>query len=137
MESDVILYPILAHTLLVAAMYVVLAIRKAAAVKAGLVDRKAAALDNHAWPAEVRKVTNNITNNFESPVLFYGVVFTTYLLGAAGSLAVGLSIAYVVLRYIHSYIHIGSNYVPHRLRIFSLSLLVILALAVQTAMAVT
>jgi len=137
MESNVILYPILAHTLLVAAMYIVLAMRKAEAIKAGIVDRKAVALDNRAWPAEVLKVSNNITNNFESPVLFYGVVFTTYLLGAAGSLAVGLSIAYVVLRYIHSYIHIGSNYVPHRLRIFSLSLLVILALAAQTAMAVT
>ena len=97
MGGNVVLYPILAHILLVAALYIVLAIRKAAAVKAGLVDRKAAALDNHAWPAEVLKVSNNIANNFESPVLFYGVVFTTYLLGAAGVLATGLSIAYVAL----------------------------------------
>lgn len=134
MDSNLILYPILLHIILLCLLYILLAVRKSAAVKSGNVDLKVTALNNHAWPAAVLKVRNNIANNFESPVLFYGAVVATYLLGQAGNLAVTLSFAYIVLRYVHSYIHTGSNYVPHRMQVFALSLLVLLALVIQTVL---
>ena len=37
-----------------------------------------------------------------------------------------LAWAYVALRYIHSYIHADSNYVPYRMRVFVRSIVVLL-----------
>ncbi len=39
------------------------------------------ALDNDAWPDEVRKVSNNIRKQFQVPVLFYVLVLALYVLG--------------------------------------------------------
>jgi len=55
------------------------------------------------------------------------------LVGAVNSFAIGLSVIYVVFRYIHAYVHVGTNYVPHRLRAFALSLFVLLLLLIQTS----
>lgn len=131
MNEIYLVLPILAHVVLVIALYIVLAVRKAAAVRAGGVDLKRTALDNKAWPEAVVKVSNNIDNNFESPMLFYGVCLVSAVLGVANSFAIACSIGYVMVRYAHSFVHIRSNYVPLRLRLFVLSLLMILALLVN------
>jgi len=119
MKSLSILYPVLAHIVLVLGLYILLGIRKSAAVKSKSVDLKEASLNNKAWPTGVVQVSNNIDNQFESPLLFYVVCIITLL-----------AWLFVALRYIHSYIHIGSNYVPYRLRTFVVSLLIILALLI-------
>lgn len=131
MADNMILLPILAHIFLVVALYILLGVRKSAAVKAGGVDRKATALNNKAWPESVVRVSNNIDNNFEAPMLFYGVCIVSFLVGATGTFAMACAFGYVALRYIHSYVHISSNYVPVRLSIFALSLLTILAMAIN------
>ena len=71
MNGTEILFPVLANILLVIIMFFVLGARKGAAVKAGLVSRDDTALDNKAWNDEVVKVSNNIANQFETPILFY------------------------------------------------------------------
>jgi len=131
-SSAQVLYPILLHIVMVCALYILLAKRKAEAVRAGGVDLKATAIDNSAWPRPVRLVSNNIANNFESPVLFYGACIATFLLGAAGTFAVVLSYLFFVTRVVHSYVHVNSNYVPVRMRLFIVSLLCILLMAIQT-----
>ena len=131
MNEVYLVLPILAHVLLVASLYIILAVRKAAAVKAGGVDIKKTALNNKAWPDSVVKVSNNIDNNFEAPVLYYGVCLVSFVLGVTNNFAIICSIAYVALRYVHSFVHIGSNFVPARLSLFVLSLVMILAMLVN------
>ena len=125
-----ILYPVLVHIVLVLGLYIVLGIRKSAAIKSKSVDLKETSLNNKAWPTGVVQVSNNIDNQFESPLLFYVVCIITYLAEASTAISILLAWLYVALRYFHSYIHIGSNYVPYRLKIFVVSLLIILALLI-------
>jgi len=132
MDGIAILYPLLAHILLVVSLYFLLIIRKSKAIKAKTVDFKKTALNNKAWPEDVVQVSNNLDNQFESPLVFYGLCIITVLVGAVNSFAIGLSVAYVVFRYIHAYVHVGTNYVPHRLRAFALSLFTLLLLLIQT-----
>ena len=125
-----ILYPILVHIVLVLGLYIVLGIRKSAEIKSKSVDLKETSLNNKAWPTGVVQVSNNIDNQFESPLLFYVVCIITYLAEASTSISILLAWLYVALRYFHSYVHIGSNFVPYRLKIFVVSLLIILALLI-------
>lgn len=132
MKEISILYPVLAHIVLVLGLYILLGLRKASAVKSKSVDLKEASLNNQAWPPNVIQVSNNIANQFESPILFYALCFITYMADASNILAISLAWIYVVLRYLHSYVHIGSNFVPYRLRAFALSLVTTLVLLIQT-----
>lgn len=129
MDSSLILWPVLAQIILTIVMYILLGVRKARAVKARLVDIKEAALNNKAWPADVVKVSNNIANQFETPILFYVLCILLYVIGGVGVTAVALAWAYVLSRYAHAVVHVGSNHVLTRFRIFLFSIVVLFAMA--------
>jgi len=133
MSSSHIFWPVLAQVFLTLIMFIVLGVRKAKAVKAGQVNRQQAALDNRVWPEDVVKVSNNIANQFEAPVLFYVLCLVIYSIGAAGTAAVVLAWLFALSRYAHAYVHVGSNYVPMRLRLFLLGCLVLLAMLILAA----
>lgn len=130
MGSSQIFWPVLAQVFLTIAMYLVLGARKAKAVKAGLVNRQEAALDNRVWPDDVRKVSNNIANQFESPILFYVLCLVLFSVNAAGSLAVALAWAWALSRYAHAWVHVTSNHVPLRLGFFLFGVVMLLAMLV-------
>lgn len=128
MSSSHIFWPVLAQVFLTLIMFVVLGVRKAKAVKAGKVNRQQAALDNRVWSEEVVKVSNNIANQFEAPVLFYALCFVIYSINAADTVAIVLAWLFVLSRFGHAYVHVGSNYVPMRLRLFLIGAVVLLAM---------
>lgn len=128
MNAALIFWPVLAQIALTLAVYIILARRKAAAVRAHAVDLGRIALDNRAWPEAVVKVSNNLANQFEAPVLFYALSLLLHAIDGVTPLALGLAWLYVALRLLHAGIHIGSNHVPHRMRVFVLSVAVLLAL---------
>jgi hypothetical protein len=78
-------------------------------------------------PEEVAVVSRHLINLYEAPTLFYAGTAIAFAAGAAGMLLVALGWAYVGLRLIHSFIHLGSNDVLWRFRVFALSWLVLLA----------
>ena len=133
MEAIQIFWPVLAQVILTIGMFIVLGKRKAQAVKAGLVNRQEAALDSRAWPAEVVKVSNNIANQFEVPMLFYVLCLVLHNLQAVGTATVVLAWLFVVSRYAHAYVHIYSNYVPARMRLFMVGCVMLLAMLVLSA----
>lgn len=133
MNPSNIFWPVLAQVLLTIFMFALLGIRKSKAVSAGLVNRKHAALDNRAWPESVVKVSNNISNQFEIPVLFYVLCLVLHSINAAGFIAVGLASLFVLIRCAHAYVHVGSNYVPTRLRLFLFGCALLLAMFLLTA----
>ncbi len=132
MNSNLIVWPVLAQILLTLMMLIVLALRKAKAVKAGEVDRRQAALDNRAWPKSVVKVSNNLANQFEVPVLFYVMCLALHSMDAVDTVALFLAWSFALSRYAHAYVHIGSNHVPTRLRLFLVGCFVLIALLVNT-----
>ncbi|REL27822.1 hypothetical protein DXX93_15490 [Thalassotalea euphylliae] len=131
MTGSAIFFPVLAHVLLVILLFFALISRKNKAVKAKAVDLSKTPTDASAWTTDVVKVSNNIANQFETPVLFMVLCIVAFVIGAADAMMVGLAWAYVLLRYVHAYIHIGSNYVPYRMRAFAMSLLIILTMAIR------
>lgn len=128
MNSSYIFWPVLAHVFLTLAMFILLGIRKSKAVNAGEVNRQQAALDNREWPKDVLKVSNNIANQFETPMLFYILCVVLYSINAAGLAAIILAWIFALSRYAHAYVHIGSNYVPMRFRMFLVGCLVLIAM---------
>jgi hypothetical protein len=133
MNSNYIFWPVLAQVLLTLIMFIVLGKRKAKAVQAGKVNRKQAALDNRVWPEDVVKVSNNIANQFEAPVLFYILCLVIYNIDAADTVSIVLAWLFALSRYAHAYVHVGSNYVPMRLRFFMVGCLVLIAMLILVA----
>jgi hypothetical protein len=124
-----ILLPVLAQILLTIIVYVALALAKAKAMKGGLVDLDRRALHEDAWPESVMKINNNIRNQFEVPVLFYVLTILLWQLKQTGVLAQSLAWLFVTSRFVHAYIHMGSNYVPARRKVFMFGCVVVLAMA--------
>jgi hypothetical protein len=129
MPSNMILLPALAQVLLTIFVYGALVVAKAKAVKGGLVDADRRALHDDAWPESVVKINNNIRNQFEIPVLFYVLTILLWQLNKTGVLVQSLAWLFVTSRFVHAYIHIGSNYVPARRKVFMFGCVVVLAMA--------
>jgi len=128
MNNDLIFLPVLAHILLVFMLYIYLGRVKTRAVKEGNVDRQKASLNPKAWPEYVVKVSNNLANQFESPILFYMLSVIYYLTNHVNSILVLIMGIYVLTRYLHAYIHVTSNYVPYRYKFFLIGVLILLVL---------
>ncbi|MBT7951810.1 MAG: hypothetical protein HN764_09315 [Gammaproteobacteria bacterium] len=130
MNSNLIIWPVLAQVILTWLIFIILGIRKAKDVKAGNVDRSKAALDNKAWSVDVIKVSNNIANQFQTPILFYVLSFIIFSLNIVTTISLALAWIYVLSRYLHAYVHIGSNYVPYRMNLFLLGCITLIALTI-------
>jgi len=128
MNNDLIFLPVLAHIFLIFMLYIYLGVLKTRAVKEGTVDRQKASLNTKAWPEYVVKVSNNLANQFESPILFYMLSVIYYLTNHVNSVLVLIMSLYVLSRYIHAYIHVTSNYVPYRYKFFLIGVLILLVL---------
>jgi hypothetical protein len=131
MNSNLIIWPVLAQVFLTLLMFIILGMRKAKAVKAGEVNRQQAALNKQVWPQDVIKVSNNIANQFEAPVLFYILCIVMHSINAVGLVAIVLAWLFALSRFAHAYVHIGSNYVPMRLRLFLVGCFVLIAILLQ------
>jgi len=100
-----------------------------ASVKKGDVNAKYYRLmQGQEVPDIITKSTRNFNNQFEIPVLFY-VVCTLYIsLNIESLLAIVLAWGFVVLRFVHAYIHLTYNHVLHRLSVFFLAFLSVMAM---------
>lgn len=128
MDQALILWPLVAQVILVILLFIRLGQVKDRARAAGAIDLEVTALDNDAWPDYCRQVANNIRNQFQVPVLFFALVLALYAHGSADIYALVFAWIFVATRVLHSYIHIGSNFVPSRTRAFKLSLVCVVAL---------
>ena len=133
MSTHAIFAPVLVQIFLTLTMFILLGARKVRAIKAGGVDLAKTALHSDAWPDDVLKVSNNISNQFESPVLFYTLAFVLFLIDAVDTAALVLAWTYAASRIVHAWIHVTSNYVPWRFRVFLFGMFVLIGLAGLTA----
>lgn len=124
-----ILYPLFAMFVLTAFCLFRLAALRFSAVRQGEVEPKFFKLYRDASePDHLRVYSRHLTNLFEAPVLFYVIVITAFVTEQSGILPLILAWVYVLLRYAHSYIHLTSNRVLTRFRLFALSWVVLVAL---------
>jgi len=76
------------------------------------------ALSNTKYPEDVIKLSNNMHNQFETPILLYAGVGIALALGVVNWLMVATSVVYIVFRFWHRWIHVGHNNVPKRFLVY-------------------
>ena len=86
-------------------------------------------------PDAARQVADNYNHLMEQPTIFYALVFYIYLSGGQDQLYIWLAWAYVGLRVIHTLVQSTINVVALRFSIFTLSTLVLMAMAACAVMA--
>ncbi|MCZ6500030.1 MAG: MAPEG family protein [Gammaproteobacteria bacterium] len=124
-----IIYPLFAMFALTIFVAYRMAYLRIAAAKSGQINpRFFKTYQGYEEPEYLRVISRHVINLYEMPVLFYLVGILILQTGQTSVLTLSLAWAYVGLRYIHSYIHLGSNKLMHRLRVFALSSFVLIAL---------
>ena len=100
-----------------------------AAVRRGEIDPRFFILyRGYEEPEKLAVYSRHVVNLYEAPLLFYVIVLIAFVTGQTEGWVLGLAWAYVALRYVHSYVHLTSNVVLTRFRIFAVSLLTLTVL---------
>jgi hypothetical protein len=129
MKQDLIFLPIGALAIWTFVVLLFVPFRRIGAVKRGLVrpvDFKFG--ESATVPGEVSIPNRNYMNLLEIPVLFYVVGLVFHASGKVDIVVLTLSWLYVVIRLVHSAIHLGHNNVLHRLAAFTASNIILLVL---------
>jgi hypothetical protein len=128
-----ILFPVFVQMLLTFALLLAMGHARSRAVGSGSVQMSDIALDSSRWPDETRKFSNCYSNQFELPVIFYVLCLAALQTANADYLMVVLAWAFVISRFVHAYIHTGSNVVRRRGAVFALGFLLLLIMLVILA----
>lgn len=85
-------------------------------------------------PEPLRILSRHLINLFETPVIFYVAAILVYVTGQTSPLLLLLAWLYVLTRLIHTVIHLSSNVILWRFRVFGMSLFVLTAMWVVLAL---
>ncbi len=124
-----ILYPVFAMAALTFFCVSRMGVLRYSAVRRGEIDGRFFRLyKDYEEPEHLRVISRHVVNLYEAPILFYAISIIAYVTETVSILILALAWAYVVLRYIHSYIHLTSNKVIYRFRCFATSQFVLIIL---------
>jgi hypothetical protein len=134
MNSRSLVFPMFAMVLLTFGVAVMLFRARVRSVREGVVSvGYFRVFQGSIEPDYLAKPTRHFSNLFEQPTLFYAGCLAAMTLGAADALAVTMAWVYVGARLLHTAIHLGGNRLRHRMRLYLLSWLALLALWVDLA----
>ena len=128
MSIQMILLPVFVQVALTFALLFAMGGARASAVRGGGVKIRDIALGQQAWPEHPTKIANCYGNQLQLPVLFYALVALAIITRQADLLFVLLSWVFVATRLVHAWIHVGTNYVPHRFYAFAAGAIVLLVM---------
>ena len=124
-----IVWPMVAQVALTAAVWVCLYIARLGEMSRRQIDPQSVRTSRHAAGVlENVAAADNFRNLFEVPVLFFAAGCVLLATARTGTAELALAWAFVVLRALHSVIHIGYNRVLHRFAAYALSTLCVFAL---------
>jgi len=125
MHQTAIFWPMLAHVLLVYIVYLVMFRRRYHAVKSG--EAKVGQYKVRSTePASSVTVANNLINQFELPVLFHVLCLALFVTNGVNYLTLALMWLFIATRYVHAFVHLTSNNLRHRRRMFFLGAVILL-----------
>jgi hypothetical protein len=128
-----ILWPMLAQIGWTVVLYAWLTIARARAVARGEVKYSAFALGRNE-PADVARITRNLANQFELPVIFYAVVVLLVVIGRVSTIDVLAAWVFVAGRVIHTLVQTLTDDVPLRGRVFLINFAALVVLVVHVVM---
>lgn len=92
-------------------------------------------LSPDGWPKQARAASNNFSNQFEIPVLFYVLALVTLWLKSAGPVFVVLAWIFVLSRIAHAIAHCGPNDLRFRAPAYFVGVLAVMVMLAMTAFA--
>jgi hypothetical protein len=132
-----LVYPMLAMVLLTSIVLVLLFRSRVRMVREGLAPVSYfRVFQGSPEPEFAAKPARHFTNLFEAPTLFYVGCLTAMVAGINDTPVVALAWGYVAMRYAHAYVHLGSNRVRYRMRVYFAGWLLLLALWIYVAVSV-
>lgn len=123
-----VLFPVFAMLAITLGVAVRLGVARYGAVSRREVDGRFYEAYQGEEPRSLRVLSRHFSNLLETPPLFYVACIIAYVTGQQGALIVGLAWAYVALRAVHSFVHLGPNIVILRFQVFVLSMAVLTAM---------
>lgn len=127
------LYPMFASVLLAFIVLYTLARQRIGELKRNRINPQA--VDTRQHSQEIFKAataaSDNLQNQFETPILFYLAILVCMSLMIQDVVIVVLAWGYVVLRYLHSFIHLTYNAVKHRFIAFVFSVVLLFSIWVR------
>lgn len=91
-------------------------------ISSGEVKAADIALTEDSWPKLTHQVSNNFSNQFQLPVLFYLAAMMCLALRFVPGIFLFCAIGFVASRYVHAFIHCTSNHVRRRFTAFFIGL---------------
>jgi hypothetical protein len=128
-----ILWPMLAHIGWVCLLYVWLTIARARAVRGGEITTSCFVLGREE-PLDVARITRNLANQFEWPVVFYAVVVLLVALGRVTTIDLIAAWLFVAGRIIHTLVQTLTDNVPLRGQVFMINFVAVLVLVGHVAL---
>ena len=127
MENSLIVYPAFSMVCLALMLYIKNRLDVGKAIKEKKLELKYVKLYNLDPPEYVNLSRQTRKNQFESPILFYVLICMLFVNNNIMILDLVLAWTYALSRYVHAYVRLSRNYIPHRALIFTLGLLILLA----------
>jgi hypothetical protein len=128
-----ILWPMLAHIGWVSMLYVWLTVARQRAVRSGQIESSCFVLGRDE-PLEVARITRNLANQFELPLIFYALVVLLVALGQVTLFDVIAAWVFVAGRVAHTLVQTLTDNVPLRGQVFTINFLAVVALAAHVAL---
>jgi hypothetical protein len=128
-----ILWPMLAHIGWVSMLYVWLTVARQRAVRSGQIESSCFVLGRDE-PLEVARITRNLANQFELPLIFYALVVLLVALGQVTLFDVIAAWVFVAGRVAHTLVQTLTDNVPLRGQVFTINFLAVIALAAHVAL---
>ena len=127
MNPVLIFWPMIAVVFVPIAVLFLNAIRKAHQRKSGSIHPDAP-IDNRAWSMPVLLTSNSLANQFQLPVLCYGLAFIVFNINGVSALNLSLAWVFATSRWVHAFVHVTSNNIPLRLSFFGIGAIALLLL---------
>lgn len=127
-----LIYPMAALVFLTFSMMYFLLILRVKAVRSKKVSPRYFKLNKgDDIPDNMLAVSQNYSNLFELPALFYVACVVAIILNQSAEYFVVHAWFFVLFRYIHSYIHVTYNHILHRLAAFAISGFILLSMWIK------
>jgi hypothetical protein len=125
MSLQMILAPLFVQVALVLGLTILMAVRRAAAIRGGHVRETDIALREPNWPPRALQAAYAYSNQFELPVLFYVLTILVVITRQGDVVFVLLAWVFVVLRLLQAWVHVTSNRIRYRGLYFGASAIVL------------
>jgi hypothetical protein len=124
MLNTLLVYPMAAHVAWTAVLYALLTVARAPSVW-GVGERPDG---SNPWSAVERRLSANLSNQFEWPVFFYAACLLVIELRAVDAVQVGLAWAFVTGRVVHSLIQVLTTNIRLRGIVFTINFLAVVGM---------